>query len=804
VLLAIAGLIATAGAAAARYDAEIARTKYGVPHITSKTWGGTGYGYGYAQASDYACTLAANFVTVRGDRSRFFGPTARYTQEANGTRPTNLASDAYFRWVMRERRVEKLIAPVPPLGPSAEARALVRGYVAGYNRFVRNRGAQIKDPACRGKPWVRQIEPIDVYRRVFQLLVISGEGIAFDEMVSAAPLLGGSPAAAEARAARAWKRLDPRRLQLRAGSNAFAFGRDATTTGKGILLGNPHFPWNGPERFWQSHLRIPGKLNVQGGTLLGVPGVNIGFTRNVAWSHTVSTALRFTPFELQLALGDPFSYVVDGQRRRMKVNDIDVPVRRADGQIVNRRQRIYSTDHGPVITSLLGLPLFPWTPLTAYALQDANASQMRILDQFIAFAKAQSTAGIDRALRTHQGIPWVNTIAADSQGNAYYADVGVIPNVPDSKATGCAGLLGRVTFPLLGIPILDGSRSACDWGRDADALQPGTFGPSHMPTLTRADYTSNMNDSYWLTNPRKPLEGFARIIGPERSERSLRTRSGLMAVEDKLNSGGRFGRADVQQLAFANRPLLASMWRDRIAAMCEARGTVPTSSGPVDVRAACPVLRGWDLRENVDSRGSLLWDRFMGQAQFGGYAALLGGPLGTLVGTVEGIVPLAPPPFTTPFDAADPVRTPYGVDPNTPFIQAALGDAVRDLRGAGIPLDAPQGRYKFALRGKERIPAHGGAGEGGELNDIEANWNGKGWDPVYYGSSYMQVVAFRNGSRCPSARTLVTYSQSDDPTSRHLSDQTRLFSAKRWTNAAFCQRDVRRATRSKLRLRARR
>ena len=31
------------------------------------------------------------------------------------------------------------------------------------------------------------------------------------------------------------------------GSNGWAFGRNATPDGRGLLLGNPHFPWTGTE-----------------------------------------------------------------------------------------------------------------------------------------------------------------------------------------------------------------------------------------------------------------------------------------------------------------------------------------------------------------------------------------------------------------------------------------------------------------------------------------------------------------------------------------------------------------------------
>ena len=85
------------------------------------------------------------------------------------------------------------------------------------------------------------------------------------------------------------------------GSNAYGLGSEATDNGRGMLLGNPHFPWDGSERFYEAQLTIPGQVNVSGGALFGVPIINIGHTDHLAWSHTVSTAYRFTPFELKLS-----------------------------------------------------------------------------------------------------------------------------------------------------------------------------------------------------------------------------------------------------------------------------------------------------------------------------------------------------------------------------------------------------------------------------------------------------------------------------------------------------------------------
>ncbi len=58
------------------------------------------------------------------------------------------------------------------------------------------------------------------------------------------------------------------KLQPQIGSNAYAFGKEATENGRGLVYGNPHFPWDGSERLYQTHLKIPGKVDVAGALAL--------------------------------------------------------------------------------------------------------------------------------------------------------------------------------------------------------------------------------------------------------------------------------------------------------------------------------------------------------------------------------------------------------------------------------------------------------------------------------------------------------------------------------------------------------
>src|SRR3977135_4305641 len=103
---------------------------------------------------------------------------------------------------------------------------------------------------------------------------------------------------------------------------------------------------------------------------------------------------------------------------------------------------------------------------------DPNAGNFRYLNHFLETNEAQSVSELDQILHRNQGIPWVNTLAADSSGKAYYADISVVPNVSNTQAAACNTAPGQATFQALGLPVLDGGVSAGEWDTDEDAIEP--------------------------------------------------------------------------------------------------------------------------------------------------------------------------------------------------------------------------------------------------------------------------------------------------------------------------------------------
>jgi acyl-homoserine-lactone acylase len=776
------GLAAAGPASAApRYEATIVRTAYGIPHITAHNFGSLGYGVGYAFASDDICTMANGYVTVEGERSRYFGPNA-----ASGNGP-NLQSDFFWKSVIQGRVIPRLLSV--RTGPGAigpQLRQLVGGYVAGYNRYLASVGGAtgVPDPVCRGKAWVKPITKLDAYLRMYQVAEMMGQAADPAVITTAHPPSGRAKAAplSAAWAARELGRAAGTNRRGTIGSNAVAIG-SAGTRGQdrpGILLGNPHFPWAGPDRFYEMQLTIPGVLNVEGAGLYGVPLVLIGFTSAMAWSHTVSTAFPITGYQLSLVPRHPTEYVYNGKPLAMTSRTVTVQVRQKDGTVKPASDTIWYSRYGPMIDNLEGLLPLPWTTTTAFTLADANAGNFRFLNHFLATDEAHSATEELSILHRYEGLPWVNTVVADSAGHALYADIQTVPDVTNAEAARCDTTVGKLTFAKAGVPVLDGTKPSCAWATGPGAATPGLFGPGQQPELMRHDFVENSNASQWMTNPAHPLTGFPRIIseggtgqdGAEGANLGLRTRSALHMVMSRISGTDGLGPPgftlqDMKNLFYSDIQYGASLVKPEAVTMCRAfpGGMAPTRTGTIPVGDSCDVLAAWNGRENPGSRGAVLFREFWQRA--------LNSPGG---------------PWAHPFDRAHPVTTPYGLNTASRAVQRAFGDALAAMTAAHLPYDVPLGSVQYKQAGNVKIPVPGGPGDPlGEFNAIYPARPGV----IGLGSSYVQAVTWKHGDACPEVATILTYSESDNPDSPHYADQTALFSHKGWVTTYFCPAQVR-------------
>jgi len=746
--VASAALAALPAASAAKqhYRVDVVRDSAGIPHVTARNFRSLGYGEGYAYAQDNLCLFADAIVTVRGERSKYFGAGGTAYYYSNNASDPNLASDAFWKWVRASGQVDHFTD-----GFGKKPTALYRGWAAGYNAYLES--GRLKDPSCKGEPWVRPIRFKDLLLRGLQIEIGASSGVLISELFDAQP----PAAAARPRAAAAT--VDPGELERRfdqggdseLGSNGLALGSEATKHGDGLLLANPHFPWRGVDRFWMAHLTVPGKYDAMGGTLGGFPMIGVGFNRKLAWTHTVSTGRRFAIMQLQLAPGDPTSYVVDGQT---------IPMTRTTVDVEGTPHTFYGTQYGLVMT--LPSAGYSWTDTTAYALLDANLGNTRVANQYLKMGGASGVRDLLRIEERGRGIPFFNTIAADSRGRAMYADVGRYPNVPQSLIDACLPAGGpQLVFTAARVITLDGSRAQC--------VPQGLLPADAMPRLVRRDYVENSNDSFWLANPAAPITGITPLIGLANTIQGVRTRQGNLMVQDRLRSGRKFTVSSLQGMWQNDRSYLAELVSHQLAALCRANPSVTLpDSTVVDVSEGCPVLDAYDQTGNLDSKGAWLFAAYQRRA-----------PSGTSF-------------WSDPFNPADPLNTPTQLDGANPDQLIALGEAVRELRDHGIPLDSPLRGVQVATRGKKRISIHGC---GQCFQNINSS-NGSSGSPAF-GAPYGEVI---QGSSMvltteltpqgPHSEGILTYSQATDPTSPWYANMTKFFSRKQWVQLRFDPDDL--------------
>lgn len=749
---------------------QIERTPYGIAHITASDYEGLAYGSAYAQAQDSICQTAQQLVTVRGERSQYFGSMATGLLGLR-TLP-NTQIDLFILSHMDDVALARARATL-----GADAQDALRGYVSGFNRYLQDSGVTNLPAECRSAAWVKPMTDAEMSRLTEQSVVLGGVGAFADAILAATPPHGASagvPIAAtevtpeQATIALAQYSFNQRPDGGELGSNGWAFGRNATPDGRGVLLGNPHFPWVGVNRFWQMHLTIPGKLDVMGVTAGPNPVVTIGFNRNVAWTHTVSTGKRFTLYELTLDPSDPTIYKLDGQSKKMIARTVTLP---AVGGAPPVQRTVYSTDWGPVL--VIPRAGLNWSTTRAYAIADANTHNARSIETWMRMGRAHNVNEL-RAAMGNQGLPWVNTIAADRDGNALYADLSVVPDVSADMLRRCApSSSAAALLAAAGLPVLNGSRSDCAWNRDPAAAAPGLTPAARMPVIVTPDWVQNSNDSFWLSNPSIPsLADISPLVGVTKTQQRLRTRSAILEIQGRLAGtdglpGNKMGVNEVRSVLFRDKNMAGMLVIDDLNTAC----TVAGDSLTADQREGCSVLFRWDRSSNADAQGAPLFREFWRKAK-----------------DISDV-------WRVQFDPNQPVVTPAGLNMENKAVNTAvfkaLGDAVSLVKTAGYPADVALGQVQYRDVSGQRVPIHGGDEFEGVLNKMETQGQPlivPGGYRVNFGSSYLQAVTF--DAKGPVAYGLLTYGQGSSAESPFAYDQLPLFSAKRWVALPYQAADI--------------
>jgi acyl-homoserine-lactone acylase len=353
---------------------QIARDRWGVPHIFAKTDPEVAYGLAYAQAEDDFKTMQMTLLAGKQMLGVHLGKGG--------------AAIDYVGQLIRARRIteEKFDSDLSP-----EYKALLNGYTQGLNAYARKHPSEVlvKDAF--------PITPKDVITSsIISISVFSGLERTLRE------ILGNRMPLADFGKAE--------------GSNAFAFNSAKTTDGKAYLNINSHQPLEGPQSWYEAHLVSEEGWNCMGGLFPGGTSIFLGTNENLGWSHTVNYHDKMDVYQLQMNPQNPKQYLFDGKWIDLEEEEIKLRVKVGLLKI-NVKRKIWWSKYGPTVVTDKG-PVF--------AMRFAALFDIRSLEQWYKMNKARNFSEFKKTLEM-TAIPGFNVIYADRNDTIYYLTNGKIP-----------------------------------------------------------------------------------------------------------------------------------------------------------------------------------------------------------------------------------------------------------------------------------------------------------------------------------------------------------------------------------------
>jgi acyl-homoserine-lactone acylase len=376
---------------------QIARDKWGVPHVFSKTNPELAYGLAWANAEDMFDVMQDVLILCKAKMGRLNGiEGAKY----------DFFVQAIGAKKMIDANYEKEITP--------EYKAYLEGYAQGINAYA---AAHPKKVRLKG---IFPVTPKDVlvgYIASFALL--TGVPGAVEDIVNGK--VDKYPSLFDYKKEKAQSSLPPIEQTddnnaFGRGSNAFALNSKRTTDGSTFVGINPHFMVDGPLSFYEAHICSEEGLNIAGAFFQGCNAMTMGANQHLAWGLTYNYLDHNDIFELKMHPTKKLYYEYDGKWLKLEKNPIKLRVK--IGKIVIPvRKMTYHSVHGLSLKSKKK----KFYAVSAGALQNILASQ-----QFYYMNKATNVQEFKKALEM-QGVPLFNIIYGDQKDNIYYLSAGWLP-----------------------------------------------------------------------------------------------------------------------------------------------------------------------------------------------------------------------------------------------------------------------------------------------------------------------------------------------------------------------------------------
>ena len=371
-----------------KYDAEIVRDTYGVPHIFGVTDADVAYGIAYAHAEDDFSTLQEVLAMTRGRLGAMNGQDGAKTDfvvALLGARGT-VARD-YMK-------------------QPADVRALLDGYAAGLNRYAEKHPDEIR---------LAKLFPVNGEDVATGFVVRSPFFFGLDAVLGS--LAGDKPLPIESAGPLDAPNVTPIGPEPeKAGSNAFLVAPKRSSDGTTRMVSNSHQPYRGGAAWYELVVHSKAGWNFAGATFPGAPYPLMGHNEHLGWTNTVNRPDLIDVYKLVLNdAGDEYRY--DGAWRPLEKHTVWLPVKLWGPFVLPVPKTVYRAVQGPVIQNKSG----------SYALRYAGADQLKMVEQYYRINRAQNFDEWQQAMAI-QGVPGTNFLYADQSGNIAYFYNAAFPN----------------------------------------------------------------------------------------------------------------------------------------------------------------------------------------------------------------------------------------------------------------------------------------------------------------------------------------------------------------------------------------
>lgn len=685
----------------------IRRDTYGVPHILAKTEEAAAFGFGYAQAEDHCVTIARRLIAARGESAKYFGQ--------------GVEGDFLMKRFDNLEACRQNFTQLDPL-----LQQIFNAYVAGYNHYVAQHRKDL--PA-----WIPAFDGVDVLANSRTGAVSSAVDRGMLEALRQ-KYPDALPAASQSSELRAPSELrDSFTVEAEApGSNAFALTGKRTTSGKPILLGNPHLNWS--SLYWEAQVTVPGKINFFGSTLAGIPVLRAGFNEHLGWVTTNNDPDREDIYALKLDPQHPDHYLFDGAVLPLRKKEVTVEIKNADGTLKTEK-RTYEQSH-------LGAIIYR-TRTHAFAYRSVMLEAYRYFEGFYRLSKTKSLREFMDVMKLNL-VPYSNFTYADAAGNVMYLWNARLPKRID-----------------------DGTNYELDVPTETSKYVWQSYHPiSDFPQLLNPSggYIQNCNNPPWFVSLRNPLDPRKYPSYFERGELALRPQLAL----EMLESQPKFSLADVQRLKFNTKMLIADRLKPDLIRAIKA---LPEPSD--ELKKGLAIIEAWDNTASAAATGAVLFQRF-----------------------ANTYFDATKKPYAVEWDAGHPARTPAGIsDPALAvkhFEEAvkwtrqtfgrenvAWGEVHRfRFRDVDLPADGALGVYgAFRVMGFKQMP------DGKRV----AGWVSDSEPLAGFGDGWVITVEFTKPVR---AYSVLAYGQTTNSESTHSRDQIELFARHQYKKIWFSEADI--------------